>query len=150
MFLRVVTGLLFLVVITACYGSDDGISTDKEVVMSVFIHGGLCSYEACLTTAVLSSDGTFIIVGGEGTVSSGTISPELVSGLTDSIKKADFIEIRSNPFVDDCPTAYDGQENIYTFYINDREERVAACETAIDSEVEPFLSVDRALGAMLN
>ena len=61
--------------------------------------------------------------------------------LTTGIEDADWEAILANPFTGDCPTAYDGQEQVYTFHVEPEPVVVASCTTIVDPSVEPFQTV---------
>ena len=62
---------------------------------------------------------------------------------------ADFEAIRSHPFRGECPTAFDGQEVIYTFATPSGPERISSCEVEIEPEDPLFAAVNGILGADL-
>ncbi len=63
----------------------------------------------------------------------GSVTPEVLSTLQTLIATTDFRVIKSRPFTGDCPTAYDGQETIYSFTTPGGVETIASCTVAIDS-----------------
>ena len=75
------------------------------------------------------------------------VEPRIITAIEVAIASTDFDAIRSRPFTGECPTAFDGQELIYTFSTPSGEERIASCETEIDESHPLFVSVQAALGA---
>jgi hypothetical protein len=73
----------------------------------------------------------------------------LVAALRAEIDRANFPLILSHPFRDTCPTAYDGQETIYTFthMQGTAFERIGSCDVVIDPHHPLFLAVAAALAA---
>lgn len=69
------------------------------------------------------------------TASSGgtaTLSAADLAQLRQLIDTTDYSAIRSQPYTGVCPTAYDGQEVIYTFTTSGGRETLRSCEVAID------------------
>jgi hypothetical protein len=75
------------------------------------------------------------------------VTPEVLSTLQTLIATTDFRVIKSRPFIGDCPTAYDGQETIYSFGTPDGVETIASCTVAIDSSLPLFAAVDAVVAA---
>ena len=65
--------------------------------------------------------------------------------LTSLINTANFEEIRSKKFTGTCPTAYDGQEAIYTFYTLTETQTVSSCEFEIDNQSPLFSEINQIL-----
>lgn len=97
--------------------------------------------------------GSLITIGSDGSVHQirptpqdlGTIPKAELDALTLEIARADFPLIESRPFTDTCPTAYDGQETIYTFHLPAGNEEIATCKVAIDANHPLFLAVGAAM-----
>jgi hypothetical protein len=112
-------------------------------LLTLRAEGGFCMYgSGCTSVLVLRHDGSYTLVHGDGTTLTGRIAAEAVAGLEAAIAQADFAEIRSRPFADTCPIAYDGQEWIYTFHMAAGDEVIASCEVAIDQAAAPFREVE--------
>lgn len=77
----------------------------------------------------------------------GTVPAEVLSTLDVAVKATDFGVIRSRPFTDECPVAFDGQEVIYEFGVPTGVERIASCETEIDPDNPVFAATTAALAA---
>lgn len=105
-------------------------------------HGGRCPEGECRGVVVLGADGLWR---GESTgeVLAAGVAAEDLARLGAEMDRADFGAIRSVPFAGECPTAFDGQEIIYTFFTAHGPERIATCETTIDPDHPLF----RALAA---
>ena len=71
----------------------------------------------------------------------------MLSTLQTLVATADFEAIKSRPFKGDCPTAYDGQETVYTFGAPGGFETIASCTVAIDSSLPLFAAVDAVIAA---
>ncbi len=80
----------------------------------------------------------------------GQVPPDLVEAIQIEIDQANFPLILSRPFIDTCPTAYDGQETIYVFTAaqGTRFERIASCEVEVDPSHPLFVAVSAALRAV--
>ena len=95
--------------------------------------GGLCVYGMCKTSTEINSDGTFVIKENDQIVQDGgQINPEKMEEIELLISSTDFDSVRARPFTNICPTAYDGQENVYTFYTKTGVEIVSDCQINID------------------
>jgi hypothetical protein len=77
----------------------------------------------------------------------GHVPPEVLGALDAGIRAADFAAIRARPFTGECPVNYDGQEVIYEFGTPGGVERIASCETEVDSDAPLFRAVTEALAA---
>jgi hypothetical protein len=71
----------------------------------------------------------------------GHVPPELIEALKVEMDRANFRQIRSNPFTGECPTAVDGQEIIYTFHLPTGDEEIRSCTVAIDPNHPLFQAV---------
>jgi hypothetical protein len=113
-----------------------------KLVMRVIATGGLCPYGACRSEIMLFEDGA-------GTFSEGSkkrsfaIGSEEVSALVALIGNTDFEALRKNKFTGMCPTAYDGQEFIYSFPTARGEEILDSCKTAIDEQSPLFKAIQK-------
>jgi len=108
-------------------------------LMQIDATGGLCAYGPCNRSTVIYQDGFARIIDGGGTVIEGLFDTATLEILVQSIYAADFDAIRSQPFTEECPTAYDGQEYIFTFYnIDGAQETVSSCEYALNLNASLF------------
>ena len=71
--------------------------------------------------------------------------PEVIESLQTEVEQADYVAIRGRPFTGECPTAFDGQEVIYTFHVTTGDREIASCEVAIDPADPLFVAVEAAL-----
>ena len=53
----------------------------------------------------------------------------------------DFEAIRSQPFLGMCPTAFDGQELVYTVATAHGPERIASCDVEVDQQAPLFAAI---------
>lgn len=113
----------------------------KPILLGMFARGGLCVYGGCYRSTIIYRDGTFETEDGSGEYQSGVVSEASLAALAHEIEQADFDLIRSKPFTDVCPTAYDGQEYIYTFYTATEAEVISSCEYVIDGNLPVFQAV---------
>lgn len=128
-------------------------SISSDPLLTVESHGGLCSDEktqsryGCNKTYTLFASGHYTLTSQIGeeirTLNEGkedSIKENRITDLQKLIKDTNFSQLRNTPFTDTCPTAYDGQEIIYTFYLNDsKTERIATCEYVVDQS-DPLIS----------
>ena len=75
----------------------------------------------------------------------GTIPKAELHALIAEIERANFPLIESRPFTGQCPTAFDGQETIYTFHLPTGDEQIATCTVAVDQNHPLFLAVGGAM-----
>lgn len=115
--------------------------------MTVQTHGGECPAGLCDRIIEIDTDGEVTLVK-PGPVVLGSIAPDLVEAIRDQVDRADFVLIKSRPFTDTCPMAYDGQETIYTFHRASGDEVIASCTVRIDPNDPLFRAVDAAIATI--
>lgn len=71
----------------------------------------------------------------------GSVEPDRVVALQQSIAEADFEEIRSHPFTGECPVNFDGQELVLEFATVTGTERIESCQVEIDWNSPLFATV---------
>lgn len=120
-----------------------GSGTDP--LMTVEYTGGLCVYGACSAVYTVSADGTISLVRGDGLSGSDHLNSEELTALTGVIASADYDALRSVPFTDICPPAYDGSQVIYTFYTSAGTQVIDACEFVVDENAPLFQTVRQIL-----
>ena len=117
-------------------------------LVTVEAHGGLCPEGECRTLLAIEADGlVHQIEPVEAEIHRATT--EAVDAYRAALAVTDFDAIRSRPFTGDCPTAFDGQELIFTFATPAGPERISSCEVEIDPEDPLFAAVNGMLGADL-
>jgi hypothetical protein len=77
----------------------------------------------------------------------GVVPDATLQALTTEIEQADFAAIKSRPFTDTCPIAFDGQQLIYTFATPAGSERIDSCQVIVDPAHPLFAAVEAALVA---
>lgn len=107
-------------------------AVNNKPLFTVHIIGGLCIYGDCSTDITVNRDASFLKKDGGGAQKDGVLDKKLVSDLGAEIDRTDFNAIKAKKFVGTCPTAYDGQENIYTFYLPNNPESISSCQYALD------------------
>lgn len=115
-------------------------------LVTIEAHGGLCPEGECRSLVAIERDGRLHRLAPD-TGEMATLEPRIVTAIEVAIASTDFAALRSRPFTGTCPTAFDGQELIYTFATPSGEERLASCEVEIDSAHPLFVAVGAALGA---
>lgn len=115
------------------------------MLASVERRGGLCPDGACDRTVTLDRDGR-IRVSGQPPEDLGVVPEAHLRALGAAIAATDFAALRRPAFSGVCPTAYDGQELVFTFATEHGAERLASCETALDLTAPLFRALDAALG----
>ena len=156
MMLRVLTLIALGVLATACSapGKTVGPASLEQsaspvpanaAVMQVRYTGGMCPYGACETLLTVNRDGSFSRTSGKGPAQTGVLDTAKVAALSTEIARADFARIKSVPFTGTCPTAYDGQELIYTFHTASGPEEIASCKVQVDADSALFKAVQAVL-----
>jgi hypothetical protein len=116
-------------------------------LMTVEIVGGECPSGPCDRLINVDADGRLHeVIPKDRTV--GQVSPELIDALQVEMGRANFQQIRSNPFTGTCPTAVDGQELIYTFHLLSGDREIRSCKVAIDPNHPLFQAVAAVLAAL--
>lgn len=110
---------------------NDTIRKERGNLLVVRNEGGLCVYGMCWNEVVVFTDGSWKYEDGEGDYNEGTIEKTQVSNLIKSVAETDFVKAKGYSFTDVCPTSYDGQKNVYTFYTELGVIKVDSCETDI-------------------
>lgn len=113
-------------------------------LLTVETRGGECPTGPCGSLITIGSDGSVyqVLPTAEDL---GTIPHAELDALTAEIERANFALIESRPFVGQCPTAFDGQETIYTFHLPTSDEEIATCKVAIDPNQPLFLAAGAAM-----
>jgi hypothetical protein len=109
--------------------------------------GGHCLEGACGGHIVIEVDGRAHQVEPEPK-ELGTVPLEIMQALVVEVQQADFEAIKSQPFTDTCPIAFDGQQFIYTFWIVTYSERIDSCEVVVDPANPLFIAVDAAVASV--
>jgi hypothetical protein len=116
-------------------------------LVTVVTQGGECMQGACGGTIAIEADGRVHAIGATP-AEIGTLSDVLRDALATEIANADFDAIRSRPFTDTCPIAYDGQQVTYTFASGSGPVRIDSCEVVVDPANPLFVAVTAALAGV--
>lgn len=112
---------------------------ERTILLKIETSGGLCPGNVtCSSRISIQSDGSWIT----DSNTKGKISLSKIEKLENLIDSTDFAAMKEKKFTDTCPTAYDGQESIYTFYTLSGEERISSCETEIDNNAPLFKEIN--------
>ena len=115
-------------------------------IVSIETRGGECATGACGWLVNIEADGTLHEVIPTDQVL-GTVPEPLIEALRIEVEQANYPLLQSKPFTGECPTAFDGQETIYTFHVATGDEEIASCTVAIDENHPLFRAVAAALAA---
>lgn len=115
-------------------------------VLVIRRRGGRCAYGPCEGMMTFQADGRFSDSEGRDGFREGRVDPALAAAVVAETEKADFAALKSKPFTGTCPTAYDGQEKIYSFPVGVSEENLQSCTYEID-EAHPLFRAVRAIEA---
>jgi hypothetical protein len=102
---------------------------------------------ACGGVVVIDADGR-VHTGPPENEELGVVPEATLGGLATEIEQADFAAIKSRPFTDTCPIAFDGQQVIYTFATPSGDERIDSCEVIVDPANPLFAAVQAALAGI--
>ncbi len=116
-------------------------------LLTVETLGGDCPQGACGGTIVVESDGRIHAIAPTAT-ELGVLSAATIGGLATEIAQADFVALKSRPFTDTCPIAFDGQKTIYTFATTSGVERIDSCEVVVDPADPLFVAVSAVLASI--
>lgn len=123
-------------------------TTAGGALLTVESRGGRCVEGECTSTIEIDRGGQ--VSGKRGAVPvTGQLDPALVGPLVVAVDGADYAAIMAVPFTGMCPTAVDGQEQVYTFRPRGREAvTFASCEVEIDPRHPLFIALDAALATI--
>ena len=148
--------VILVIVLSACSavsapGSSSAPSPTRSPangpIVTIETQGGECMQGACGGVVVIESDGRVHTAAPENK-QLGTVSEATLDGLRTEIEQADFAAIKSRPFTDTCPIAFDGQQVTYTFATPSGPERIDSCEVIVDPANPLFAAVDAALSGI--
>jgi hypothetical protein len=108
-------------------------------LVTIEVRGGECPQGACGQTTVIERDGRVHVTEPEP-AEVATLPGPLLEALVAEVDQADFAALASRPFTGECPTAFDGQEIVFTFVAPSGSHRLASCEVEIDFG-DPLFSV---------
>jgi hypothetical protein len=115
-------------------------------LVTVEANGGMCRAGTCRSVVAIEADGRVHQVEPEA-VEISQVTGESIDVLRTAIAVTDFAAIRSRPFLGTCPTAFDGQELVYTVASPGGAQRIASCDVEIDPEAPLFVAIHAILGA---
>jgi hypothetical protein len=144
--LRALSGLLALLVLSAaaCSAAPAVLPAPASGPLAVVeSSGGHCRTGTCGSRVEISAGGTVQRDGG----APATIPPVVFDRLVEALRGTDFAAIQAQPFVGDCPTAYDGQELHYSFATPGGPVAFSSCEVAIDLTHPLFVVLEQAVAA---
>jgi hypothetical protein len=120
-------------------------SSSGAPLVTVAFQGGMCPAGECKgLRATLYRDGSYE---GPDLQRKCCISSQEIADLAREIDGANYVDIRSKKFTGTCPTAFDGQEIIYTFHTPGGEQIIASCQVEIDHTAPPFRALEAVLSA---
>jgi hypothetical protein len=117
-------------------------------IVTVEAHGGMCLEGECRSVVAIEADGRVHQVEPEERRIS-QVTGESIDVLRAAIGITDFDAIRSRPFLGECPTAFDGQELVYTIATPRGAERIASCDVEVDPDAPLFAAIHAILGAQI-
>jgi hypothetical protein len=133
--------LALLVVVVLALAACDAVPLlprSDALLVTVEARGGECPAGTCESWVEVYGDGR--VEASDG--SSRRLAPDTLARLSAAISAADWDAILARPFTGECPTAFDGQELVYSFQGAGSQIVVASCSVQIDPGQEPFASID--------
>lgn len=141
--LRVVLAAAVLAAVAASCGSP--IAQTVQPLVTIQWHGGLCPEGECSRMMVIRTDGVIEDANlGEGSVRA---DPAAFTRLRATISETDLRSLAGKPFTGTCPTAFDGQEVVFTFRVPSGDFRLASCEVELNPEHPLFQAIQEVLRA---
>jgi len=119
--------------------------------IKIVSRGGMCPHGNCGTTVIIDANGSYTWTegsGGSGSESvrgTGQLQRSEIDKLLHEIDSTDFVRVKSEKFQGTCPTAFDGQENVYYFPTREGEEIISSCTYAIDKNEPLFIHINKLL-----
>jgi hypothetical protein len=123
----------------------------QQKQIKVVSRGGMCPYGGCRTTVIIDSNGSYTWTEGsdglgyESVRGTGKLQRSEIDKLLNEINSTDFVKVKSEKFQGTCPTAFDGQENVYYFPTREGEEIIPSCTYAIDKNEPLFIHLKKLL-----
>ena len=117
------------------------VSKDNRLLSITFV-GGLCVDGLCREELVINRDGSYNFKNAEHSKKAGVLAQKDITVLNLLTQKTDFGKIKSKKFDSVCPSAYDGAEKTYTFYIKERVEAFSDCRVQINPNQPLFKSLE--------
>lgn len=109
-------------------------------LVSVEYRGGHCRVGECRSVVTISPTGTVQRDLGP----KGSIPQPLLAALVDAIRATDFAAVLARPFTGECPTAFDGQELVYTIATpSNGQVVIASCTIEVDPGAPLFAAIER-------
>jgi hypothetical protein len=115
-------------------------------LVTVETTGGMCRTGPCRSVIAIEADGRVHQIEPQASEIS-RVTSESIDVLQTAIDITDFEAIRSQPFLGTCPTAFDGQELVYTLATPHGVERIASCDVEVDPQAPLFVAIHAILGA---
>lgn len=142
--------LVLLAVVAVACSPDSPIPTRFATgpLVTVETRGGECVNGPCGSTVVIERDGK-VHLAAKPPNELGIVPADQLAALDAAIRTTDFAALMSHPFTGECPTAYDGQESIFEFGAPGGPQRIASCETVIDTGSPLFVAVAAALDSFV-
>ena len=117
-------------------------------LVTVEATGGHCREGTCRSVVAIEADGRVHQIE-PAEMEIHHVTGESIDVLRTAIAMTDFEAIRSRPFTGECPTAFDGQELVYTVATAHGQERIASCDVEVDLQAPPFTAIHAIIGASL-
>ena len=146
--LRLPFALALLIVTVAACGILPGTEpAPTGPLVTLETRGGDCPTGTCGGTVVIERDGWVRDLAPRA-LERGRIPDDRRRALEEAIRTTDFTVLQARPFSGDCPTTFDGQEQIYTFGTAVGPIRLASCEVEIDPAHPLFVAMETAFASL--
>jgi hypothetical protein len=117
-------------------------------LVTVEATGGHCREGTCRSVVAIEADGRVHQIE-PAEMELHQVTGESIDLLRTAIGITDFEAIGSRPFLGTCPTAFDGQELVYTVATVHGPERIASCDVEVDAQAPLFTAIHAILGASM-
>jgi hypothetical protein len=134
-----------LVFLAACNAAGSIPLPGTGPLLTVSMRGGMCVGGPCDSSVILDRDGR-VHSAAKPPNDLGRVPADKMATLTAAVAATDFAALKSHPFTGMCPIAFDGQELIFEFGVDNATQRIASCEVDIDWGHPLFVAVGAALG----
>lgn len=132
-----------LIVLGAAAGKGQAGEDTRKIVLTQTTKGGYCPYLRCHPEMVVFNDGTGIVRYAAKDEIAFSLSSRQRDELIRLVEEADFKRLSESKFHGNCPTAYDGEEYVYTFFTTHGKHVLDSCEVSIDYESPLFKAIQQ-------
>ena len=131
--------------LAGCTAATDLVVPGTGPLLTIRLEGGMCMDGPCDSAVVLERDGR-VRSAAKPPNDLGRVSVDAYAALDAAIQATDFAAMRAKPFTGECPTAFDGQKQVFEFSVGSATQRLDSCESELDWSSPLFVAMVAALG----